>query len=131
MILLSIDGRELNKLVIESYTPNYQLLDGEATNRTRAPGWELIREPQGVICNFAIEIFRPDTTNQDFVYFMDKYFSLGKNEFVRVIHRDMLGRVWNQEMYYVVDGVSVRRFEGKAVFTDNVNARFIAKKGQV
>ena len=131
MILLSIDGRALSELVIETYTSTYQLLDGEATDRTRAPGWSLIREPQGVICNFAVEIWKPSTESADFIYFMEKYYSLGSQEFVRVIHRDMLGRVWNQLMYYVVDGVSAKRFEEKYVVSKNVNARFIAKEGLV
>ncbi|MCL2391982.1 MAG: hypothetical protein FWC66_05160 [Oscillospiraceae bacterium] len=131
LTLLTIDGRELPGLDIVRYTPRYEILDGSGTGRTRAPGWDMIRDPHGVICNFAIELFHPVSDNADFQFFMDTFFSFGRREFVRVGHTDMVGREWNQEMYYVVDGVDCLLFEGEKVHNSNVVARFIAKKGHV
>jgi len=50
--ILNIKGRELHLLEIIKYSPKFELLDGEGTERTKAPGWDMIRDPQGVICNF-------------------------------------------------------------------------------
>ena len=131
MIILTIDGRELRGLEIFKYTPKWELLDGEGTGRTRAVGWDLIRDPQGVICNFAVEIFKTRADNPDYIYFMDKYYSLGSQEFVSVSHVDHTGRSWTQEMYYVVDPVECIKFDDGIIYTGNITARFIAKKGRI
>jgi len=129
--ILTIAGRELHRLEIIKYSPKFELLDGEGTDRTRAPGWDMIRDPQGVICNFKVEIFETRTDNPDYIHFMDTFFSLGSNDFVQVVHRDMLGREWNQPMYYVVDEIDIYMDERGFEYTDNFKASFIAKRGRV
>jgi len=129
--ILEINGREIRKLEIIKYTPKFELLDGEGTERTKAPGWDLIRNPQGVICNFNIEIFETRTDNPDFIYFMEQFVSLGSVPFLPIKHRDPMGKVWNQLMYYVVDEFDIEVFEDGYAYTSDIKAQFIAKKGKV
>ena len=134
MIILTLAGRELRQLEIVKYTPKYEPLDSEATGRSRAAGWELMRFPDGLICNFAIEIFAPRSDNRDFIFLMDRFIEIsmsGHVGFVPVIHRDMLNRIWNQQMYFTVDGVDCEKFENNFVYMDNVKVNFIARRGRV
>ena len=130
MIVLSIDGRELTSLLIYDYKPKYELLDGEGTGRTKAPGWKMIRDPQGVICNFAIKIFETRTDNPDYMHFINTFYSLGSREFVNVTHRDPAGKVWNQNMYYVVDAIHFIEPYNDGFYVDEIAARFIAERGR-
>ena len=129
MILLNIDGRDLSGLDISSYSSTYELLDGEGTGRTNAPTWDLIRDCHGMGVNFQIEIARPRSDDDDFRFFMQTFMSLRQREFVRVIHTDMLGEQWNQEMYYIVRGVSVEKFDNDFIYLEDVQANFIFRRG--
>jgi hypothetical protein len=130
MIRLEIDGRSIMSLDIIRYTPEYQMLDGEATDRTRAPGWEMIREPQGIIVNFEIEIFRGTrVSNPDFVFLLETFYRLGSEEYVTVTHTDMIGKIWEQEMYYVVTGVNIGIIGNVLETSSNTTVSFVAKKG--
>ena len=132
MTILTIEGRELSRLAIISYTPQYELLDGEGTGRTKAPGWDMIRDPQGVICNFEVEIFQMRADNPDYIFLMDTFYSLGQRDFVNVSHRDPTGRVWSQPMYYVVDCPGFVKIDPKSsvIHVETFKARFIAKRGR-
>lgn len=129
LTLLTIDGRDLKDLIIIKYTPKRELLDGPGTERTRADGWELIRDPQGLLVNFSITILETFADNSDFLYFLDKHESLGSKEFVSVGHIDEKGKLWVQDMYYVIDAYDVTFSNGRAR-TSNITARFIARKGR-
>ena len=130
MMILTIDGRELSSLEITRYTPKFEVLDMEGTGRSKAPGWDMIRAPGGIICNFAVVIFSTRTDNPDYIHLMDTFYSFGGREFVQVAHRDMINRLWDQEMYYVVDGIDIRKFEDGFAYTGDLTVRFIAKKGR-
>jgi len=129
--ILKINGKELHRLEIIKYTPKYELLDGEGTERSKAPGWGMIRKPQGIICNFKLEIFETRTDNPDFIYFMEQFVSLGSIDFIPIMHRDPMGRVWEQMMYFVVDEFDIENFEDGYEYTSDIKAAFIAKKGKV
>ena len=132
MIILAIAGRVLN-LDIVDYVPTYEAWDSEATGRTRAVGAPMLRFPEGVFVNFAIEIHKPRSDDSDFDYLMDKFFEMnspGHIGMLPVTHRDMQNRAWSQLMYYVIDGASSGRITAEYVQNDNVKVRFIAERAR-
>jgi hypothetical protein len=126
---LNIGGRELSSLYITKFTPKIELLDGEGTGRTKADLWDMIRQPQGYILNFTVEIAPTLSTNQDFQHLYNTCLSLGSREFVSVSFIDPAGNPINQEMYYTLDGIDFTWVENGKIKTGPIRANFIAKRG--
>lgn len=131
MIILTVAGRELSRLDIVEYAPKYELLDGEGTGRTRAPGWDMIRDPQGVLCNFNVTIYETRADNPDFQHLMNAFISLGTQQFVSVTHRDPRGLTWTQDMYFIVGEMQYKTVSGGIVWVDDFEVQFIAQRGTV
>jgi len=130
MMTLTVNGRELRSLEIISYVPKIELLDGPGTGRSNADLWDMIRQPQGYILNFQIEIYSTLSTNEDFKHLYNTCLSLGSIEFVPVTVVDLLGNDLTQNMYFTLEGIEFRRSNSdNSIRTGNIKANFIAQRG--
>jgi len=131
--LLTINGHVYTQTKITDYTPDVQLLDGEATARSKAAGWEMIREPQGYIVNFSITADFYTSKNPDWDHMYKTFLSLGNKDFVPVRFVDPLKNVIQQDMYFTLSGIKYTRIDKHSgeIRLDPVTAKFIAKKGVV
>ena len=129
-MIFAIDGRALPGLDIISYSVKTETLDGEATGRSKAQGWPLIRDVQGQIINLNLEFASSESTNPDFVYLWQTVRSMGRREFASIKFVDPTGLVLEQNMYAVSSELKYRRLEtGGKVYTDSLKINFIAERG--
>ena len=130
MKILAIDGREYKQLHLVGYDPEILLLDGEGTGRSKAPGWNLIRDPQGYIINFSIKVPPTSSENPDFVHLIRTGKKLGSQSFVKVGFLDMIGDFVSQDMYFQIRQIPIKRIDSRGVtHTNEFSINFIAKKG--
>ena len=129
-MIFSIDNREFPGLDIIGYTISLQTLDGEATGRSKATGWPMIRQPQGQITNLNLEFASTSSKNSDFAAMWRICKSMGSTEFVRVRFVDPLSEIIDQNMYIVASELKAKKIEqnGK-VYTDSLRVSLIAEKG--
>jgi len=130
MEILSVNGHNYKKLHITDYEIGLEVLDSEATGRTKGYGWVMIRDPQGVLCNLYVEIAQTESSNPDFVHLWRTIKSMGKKDFVPIRFRDPVGDLIEQNMYLVVGRIKCKRFEdNEVVYTDVIKVSFIAQRG--
>ena len=126
----ALNGRDYSVLKIAKYEISLETLDSEATGRSKAESWPMIRNPQGQIINLDIEFIASDSKNPDFVYLWKTCRSMGKVDFVPVKFVDPTGEIINQSMYLKASKLGYRRIvrEG-VVYTESLKVSFIAQKG--
>ena len=129
-MIFAIDGRELPRLHIINYSIKTETLDGEATGRTKAYGWPMIRDAEGQIINLAIEFATTNSKEPDFIYLWNVIRSMGNREFCSVKFVDPTGATIQQNMYVVMSELRYRRIEKNGIiYTDSIRVAFIAEKG--
>ena len=129
-MIFAIDGRELPGLHIIDYSIKTETLDSEATGRSKADGWPLIRDPQGQIVNLNLEFASTSSDNPDFVHLWQVVRSMGSREFVSIKFVDPTGSVLEQQMYCVASQLKYKQIHrGGKVYTDSLKVAFIAKEG--
>jgi len=130
MIVLSIDGREFNSLPILKYNISAEILDGAGTGRTQSVGWEMFRDPQGVIKNVDGEIGLSENSsdNNDFIDLLAVFDGFGINDFRTVSFITPSGII-TQEMYGASYKLSLERVTRDGVsYWGTLQFKFIAKK---
>ena len=127
----AINGTELDKLMINSYAIKIEVLDGEATGRTKAPGWPMIRDPQGLITNLVLEFYSPEgSNNSQFRELWEACKRMGKVEDALIRFVDPTGSVLERRMYCVTAQLKYKRIEyNGVVFTDALQVSFIDMEG--
>ena len=132
MTILSIAGHEYTQLDITNYEVGLEALDGEATGRSKAPGWPMIRDPQGGICNLYLEIATTSNRNPEFVRLWTLCKNMGSDDFVTASFVDPIGDVITQDVYIKLAKLKLKKFErdGK-IYTDVIKLSLIAKEGDV
>ena len=129
-MIFSIDGRELANLHIENYSIKTETLDGEGTGRTKAYGWDMVRDPQGQITNLSLTFAATSSNEPDFVFLWQVIRSFGNRDFAPVRFIDPTGGIIEQEMYALASEIRyIRTKHNGVVYTDQIKVDFIAKKG--
>jgi len=130
--ILSLDGRAYTNLDIIDYEISPEVLDGEGTGRTKAPGWDMIRDPQGLLTNLYIEVAATHNQNQDFLHLYSVGKRMGREDFVPAVFMDLDGEIINQLVYIKIQRVKGEKFErnGK-IYVGAMKVSIIAKKGVV
>ena len=131
---LIINGYEYKGLSLTDYEIKLETLDGDATGRTKANGWPMIRDPQGTIINLSVEFGGEgdlnNSTNPDFNKLWQTCMSMGQTDFVTVTFVEPTGNVISQEMYLVASGLKAKRISRDGVvFNHALKINFIARKG--
>ena len=130
--ILAIDGRAYTKLDIIEYEISPEVLDGEGTGRTKAPGWEMIRDPQGLLTNLYIEVGETSSDNEDFLHLYGVGKRMGKEDFVPAVFLDLDGTIISQQVYIKIQRVRVTKFENNGkIYVGSMKVSIIAKKGVV
>lgn len=129
-MILSIDGREFTKLPVLKYNLSTEILDGQGSGRTQAPGWPMFRDPNGIIKNIDGEIGLPanNSDNSDFITFLAAMDSFGEIDFRTVSFVTPSGTI-TQEMYGASYKLKLKRVirDGKT-YWGIIPFKFIAKK---
>lgn len=129
-MLFAIGEREFSGLKIINYSVRMELLEGEATGRSKAAGWPMIRDPQGVMLNLSLEFAASSSLEPDFVELWRICGDMGKDEFVRVSFTDPTGKITTQNMVITASELRYRRIgRDGAVFTDTLAVEFVAEMG--
>jgi len=130
MEILAVDGHVYTQLHITDYEIGLEVLDSEATGRTKGYGWVMIRDPQGVLCNLYIEVAQTQSKNPDFIHLWRTVKRMGKEDFVKIKFRDPVGDLIEQQMYLVIGRIKCKRFEQDGtIYTDVIKVSFIAQRG--
>jgi len=132
-MIFKLNGREYKKLRVTNYSIKMETLDGEATGRTKAFGWPMIRDPEGTIINLALEIagtWGANSRESELVHLWDVCYSMGRKEFADVEFLSPVGQVVSQKMYLVMSDLRYRLISiDGTVYTDAIRVGFIAEKG--
>jgi len=129
-LIFAIDGRELPELDITDYSIKTETLDGEGTGRSKAPGWPMMRDPQGQVINLTLEFATTNSQNADFVYLWQVIRSMGGREFAPVKFIDPAGGVIEQDMYCTASDMKyIQIARGNKVYVSSLKVNFIAKEG--
>ena len=127
---IAINGRTYTELWIRDLQIAPEILDGEATGRSKARGWPMIRDPDGSLINFAITFAPTVSTNADFIHLWNTYRGMGSNEFAAVRLVDPLGNVIEQNMYIVIAPFDYTRIDRNGVvYVPPIRVTFIAERG--
>ena len=132
-MIFKLNGREYAKLRITNYAIKVETLDGEATGRTKAYGWPMIRAPEGTIINLALEFagtLGANSRESELAHLWDACCSMGRQEFADVEFLSPVGQVVRQKMYLVLSDLHYRliTIDG-TVYTNAIRVGFIAEKG--
>ena len=130
-MIFKLNGLEYKKLPITNYSVKMETLDSEATGRTKAFGWPMIRDPEGTIINLALEFAGTFSAQEpEFTHLWNVCNSMGREEFADVEFLSPAGHVISQKMYLVMSELRYRRIEKNGViYTDAIRVSFIAEKG--
>ena len=94
-----IDGESFNDTHIIEFSPSYEILDGEETDRTQGEGWPMVRAPEGTIVNIDKITFGSTTSdNPDFGKLIRALASFGVYDFKTVQFMTPIGLI-SQDMY--------------------------------
>jgi len=130
--LLTVDNRAYVQTAISKYETIPDLLDGPGTDRTKAPGWKMIRQPQGYILNFLLTLEFLTSDNPDWIHLWTTYKQIATiKQFVPVRLVLPTKDVITQNMYFTLKNISYKmidRVTGK-VSLEPVTINFIAQEG--
>ena len=131
--MFKLNGREYRKLKLINYATKLEVLDGEATGRTKAYGWPLIRDPEGTIINLALEFagtWDANSGESELVHLYNTCYSMGTQEFANVEFLSPIGQAISQRMYLVMSEIRNKLItRDNKVYTDSIKVAFIAEKG--
>ena len=132
-MLFKLNGREYTKLKITNYSVKLETLDGEATGRTKAFGWPMIRDPEGAIINLALEFagtWDASSKNADFNHLWTVCYNMGRQEFAMVEFLSPVGQIISQKMYLVLSELKYRLIAvDNIVYHNTIKVLFIAERG--